>query len=60
MSEKLFISAKEAAMMLGGISEALVYKMVKENRLRHMHIGRRIVIPISAIKELAQANSIVL
>jgi len=60
MVEKLFISAGEAAEMLGGISKASVYKLVNENRLRHLRIGRRVVIPIASIIELADAQSTVI
>ncbi len=49
MSNQLFVTAAEAGNMLGGISTALVYKLVKEDRLKHLKIGRRIVIPVTAI-----------
>ena len=54
MEEKLFVTAAEAGKLLGGISTALVYKLVRENRLQHLKIGRRVMIPVTAINALVE------
>lgn len=54
MLKQLYVTAAEASDMLGGISTALVYKLVKEDRLQHLKIGRRIMIPIIAINALVE------
>ena len=54
MSKQLFVTAAEAGELLGGISTALVYKLVKEDRLQHLKIGRRIMIPVTAINALVE------
>ena len=54
MSRQLFVTAAEASELLGGISTALVYKLVKEDRLQHLKIGRRIMIPVTAINALVE------
>jgi excisionase family DNA binding protein len=41
----------EAASLLG-VSRALGYKLVREGTLRHIRLGRRIVVPYKAIQEL--------
>lgn len=41
----------QAASLLG-VSRALGYKLVREGRLRHIRLGRRIAVPYEAIQEL--------
>lgn len=54
MLEPLFVSAAEAAFMLGGISKASVYKLVSQDRLAHMRVGRRVLISRASIIRLAE------
>jgi excisionase family DNA binding protein len=41
----------EAATLLG-ISRALAYRLVKTGQLRHIRLGRRVVVPYRAIEEM--------
>lgn len=52
MSDQLFMSVADAATTLC-VSKITVYKMVKSNQIQHVKMGRRIVIPVAAIKKLA-------
>lgn len=45
----------EAAALLG-ISRALAYRLVKTGRLRHIRLGRRVVVPYRAIQELLEGR----
>ena len=44
-------SVDEAAMILG-ISRAHAYELVGRNELRHLRLGRRILIPVAVVDEL--------
>jgi excisionase family DNA binding protein len=48
---RLVRTVPEAASLLG-VSRALGYKLVREGLLRHIRLGRRIVVPYKAIQEL--------
>jgi excisionase family DNA binding protein len=40
-----------------GISRALAYRLVKTGRLRHIRLGRRVLVPYQAIQELVDGPS---
>jgi len=52
MSEQLFMSVADAATAMC-VSKITIYRMVKTNQIQHVKMGRRIVIPVAAIKKLA-------
>lgn len=49
--KKLTITVPEAALMLG-ISRGLAYEMAREGTLPALRFGRRMVVPLAAIKRL--------
>ena len=53
--EKLTYNAQEVAAVLG-VSKSHVYQLLKENRLPVLKLGRRKVIPISALEQWIQDN----
>ena len=46
----LLLSVREAAIVLG-IGRNLVYQLVREGRLPHVKLGRRVLIPRHALEE---------
>ena len=50
-SERLTLSVTEAATLLG-ISRALAYELVARGELPALHLGRRLVVPRTALLEL--------
>ena len=53
LQEKLTITVPEAARMLG-ISRGLAYEMAREGTIPVLRFGRRMVVPLAAIKRLLQ------
>lgn len=53
--EKLTYNAQEVAEVLG-VSKSHVYQLLKENRLPVLKLGRRKVIPITALEQWIQDN----
>ena len=49
--DTLVRTVAEAATLLG-ISRALAYRLVKTGQLRHIRLGRRVVVPYRAIEEM--------
>ncbi|MGH9063524.1 MAG: helix-turn-helix domain-containing protein [Acidimicrobiales bacterium] len=45
------LSVEEAGRLLG-ISRALAYQLVARHRLPHLRLGRRIVVPVAALRAL--------
>jgi excisionase family DNA binding protein len=41
-----------------GCSLSMVYKLLHEHKLRHLRLGRRVVIPESALVEFIQRNEV--
>ena len=55
LSSKLGLSMSEAA-QVSGLSRSTLYILVKEGRLRVTKVGRRTVVPVSAIRDLLGMN----
>lgn len=53
--DRLVRTVAEAAEMLG-ISRALAYRLVKTGKLRHIRLGRRVLVPFKAIQELVDES----
>lgn len=53
--EKLTYNAQEVAAVLG-VSKSHIYQLLKENRLPVLKLGRRKVVPISALEQWIQDN----
>ena len=53
--KKLTITVPEAARMLG-ISRGLAYEMAREGTIPALRFGRRMVVPLAAIKRMLQEN----
>ena len=51
MTERLTLSVEEAAQLLG-ISRALAYELVASGEIPSLRLGRRIVVPRSALHAL--------
>ncbi len=49
--DTLVRTVSEAATLLG-ISRALAYRLVRKGELRHIRLGRRVVVPYRAIQEM--------
>ena len=54
MTTRLTVTVEEAASMLG-ISRALAYALVRRDELPSVRLGRRLVVPLSAIQRLLAA-----
>lgn len=54
LTERLTLTVEEAARMLR-ISRALAYEAVRRNEIRHITIGRRILIPTAVIAHMLEA-----
>jgi excisionase family DNA binding protein len=50
-----FLSVANTALMLG-ISKQFVHKLLKEGKLRHSRLGRRILIKLSDIEAMLEAT----
>ncbi len=55
MTERMTLSIKEAAYALG-ISESMAYKMAGDGRLPSTRFGRRVLVPRTAVNELASGG----
>jgi excisionase family DNA binding protein len=55
LDRKLTLKVEEAAALLG-ISRAHAYEMVRRGKLPSVRLGRRIVIPDRALRELLDAG----
>jgi len=53
MAEKLVMTVDEAANLLG-ISRGLAYAAVRDGRLPHLRIGRRILVSVAALERLVE------
>lgn len=51
MSERLTYTVSEAAKAIG-VSRGLAYELVRRSDLRTVHVGRRILVPRNAVREL--------
>lgn len=51
MSERLTYTVGEAAKAIG-VSRGLAYELVRRGDLRTVHVGRRILVPRDAVREL--------
>jgi excisionase family DNA binding protein len=49
--EKLLAYSPAQIMPLLGLGRYAVYKAIKENRLPHIRLGRRIIIPVAALEK---------
>ena len=49
-TERLY-GINEACQALGGIGRSLIYTELRSGRLRALHVGRRVLIPASAIRD---------
>jgi excisionase family DNA binding protein len=49
--ESKVVSAETAAVMLG-VTKNHIYALCRANRLRHVRLGRRVVIPKEAVDDL--------
>ena len=56
MPDKLLISVKEAADMMGGIDPDTVYAMCGSAQLPHIRLGRRILISVEGLQAWIAAN----
>lgn len=57
MSEEILaISVSEARRRLGGLSRQLVYEAVRTGQIPSIRIGRRILIPVSALERLLESG----
>lgn len=56
LPEKPTITVAETARLLG-IGRNVAYGLVREGRLRAVRIGRRILVPVSAVRELLDSNN---
>lgn len=54
--ELLAISVQEAGKLLG-ISRGLIYEAVRTSQIPHIRIGRRIIIPRTALIKLLEGKS---
>jgi excisionase family DNA binding protein len=50
-------SVRETAAYLG-VSERLIWNMIHKREIAHVRIGRRVLIPLSSIKEYVQHNTV--
>ena len=56
-TEALVVSPAEAARLMG-IGRTHIYKLMNSGLLRHIHLGKRTLIPIEAIKECLAAHEV--
>jgi excisionase family DNA binding protein len=53
MSDPLLVSVREAGELLG-IGRSLAYELVAVGRLETVHIGRRVLVPRSAVERFIE------
>lgn len=51
------VSRKDAAELLGGICLKTVDRLIAEKRVRAVHIGRKVLIPMSSIQTFIKGRS---
>ena len=56
MTKRLTVSVEEAAEMLG-ISRGFAYALVRRQELPSIKLGRRLVVPLSALLRLVESSS---
>jgi excisionase family DNA binding protein len=56
MAERLLLGVAEAAKLLG-ISRNLAYELIRQGRLPHLRLGRRILIPRKGLEEWIASES---
>lgn len=54
MMDKKTMDVREIMAVLG-ISRSLAYKLIKENQLPVIRLGRKVLVPVSAIEKLLSA-----
>jgi excisionase family DNA binding protein len=48
------VNVPTAGFMLGGITRGHVYRLIRAGKLKTVKLGRRRVVPVSAIRELLE------
>jgi excisionase family DNA binding protein len=56
MEERLTLTVQEAAHILG-VSRYSAYEAIRQEKLPHIHIGKRIVVPRAALMRLVGVES---
>ena len=56
-TEQLTVSAADASRMLG-ISRSHAYELIARGELPSLKLGRRVLVPISALRRLASAGEV--
>ena len=56
MTDKKAYTVQEAAKILS-LGKTTVYELIWQNKLKHIKIGRKIIIPEAAIQEFIEANT---
>lgn len=56
MSDKKAYTVQEAARLLS-LGKLTVYELIWQNKLKHIKIGRKIIIPEAAIQEFIETNT---
>ena len=51
--DRIAVSVPEAAQALGGVSENTIWNLLRDGTLRRLKVGRRTLIPVSSIEEVA-------
>ena len=54
MDKKKYYTVKQVAVLLG-VSRSLIYSQVYQQKLKVIHIGRRILVPEEALRQLLVA-----
>lgn len=54
--ERLTVTAPEAAKMIG-VSERMIHQLVKEGKLPHKRIGRRLLFPVDAVRQFVNETT---
>ena len=53
---RLLLTKKEAAQLLGGICVKSLERLIAEKKLRSVKIGRRVLVPLSACVKFAEGR----
>lgn len=56
MTDKLLVTVKEAAVLLGGIDPDTVYNMCNSGQLPHIRLGKRILVSVEGMQEWIRKN----
>lgn len=56
MTEALLVSVRDAASRLG-LGRDSTYQLVREGRLRHVRIGRRVLVPVTELAAFVARES---